>query len=98
MTNRGMRTLGWLLGRYMRPYWPKVALLIGVSYTATLLAGLLPVLMAPILDLALGRGVQAAPPAGLGGLSRQKPGGTVFHAVRLGRVASPFQGVVVLCP
>ncbi|PYQ04957.1 MAG: hypothetical protein DMF83_16790 [Acidobacteria bacterium] len=97
MTNRGMRTLGWLLGRYMRPYWPKVALLIGVSYTATLLAGLLPVLMAPILDLALGRGVQAAPPAGLGGLSLNNLGATFFHAVGIERVASPFKGVVVLC-
>jgi len=96
MTNRGMRTLGWLLGR-LRPYWPKVALLIGVSYAATLLAGLLPVLMAPILDLALGRGVQAAAPAGLGGLSLNNLGATFFHAVGIERVASPFKGVVVLC-
>src|SRR5206468_1233045 len=84
-------------GRYMRPYWPKVALLIGVSYAATLLAGLLPVLMAPILDLALGRGVQAAAPAGLGGLSLNNLGATFFHAVGIERVASPFKGVVVLC-
>ena len=97
MTRGGMRTLGWLLGRYMRPYWPAVALLIGVSYAATLLAGLLPVVMAPILDLALGRGVQAAPPSGVGGLSLNNLGATFFHAVGIERVASPLKGVFVLC-
>jgi len=93
----GLRTLGWLLGRYMRPYWPMVALLIVGSYAATLLAGLLPVLMAPILDLALGRGIQTAAPGGLGGLSLNNLGAAFFHAVGVERVASPFTGVLVLC-
>jgi len=97
MTPGGMRTLGWLLGRYMRPYWPAVVMLIAGSYAATLLAGLLPVIMAPILDLALGRGVQAAPPSGVGGLSLNNLGATFFHAVGVERVASPFTGVLVLC-
>jgi subfamily B ATP-binding cassette protein MsbA len=81
----------------MRPHWPKVALLIAVSYAATLLAGLLPVVMAPILDLALGRGVQAAPPSGVGGLSLNNLGATFFHAVGVEHVASPLKGVFVLC-
>jgi subfamily B ATP-binding cassette protein MsbA len=97
MTSGGLRTLGWLLGRYMRPYWPMVALLIAGSYAATLLAGLLPVLMAPILDLALGRGIQAAAPGGLGGLSLNNLGATFFHIVGVERVASPFAGVLLLC-
>ena len=47
------RFLG-LLGRYLAPYWPAVALLVAVTYAAMALAALLPVLMAPLLDLALG--------------------------------------------
>jgi subfamily B ATP-binding cassette protein MsbA len=92
-----MRTLGWLLGRYMRPYWPMVALLIVGSYLATLLAGLLPVLMAPILDLALGRGIEASAPSGLGALSLNNLGAAFFHAVGVEHVASPFTGVLLLC-
>src|SRR2546427_7631207 len=81
----------------MRPYWPMVGLLIVGSYAATLLAGLLPVLMAPILDLALGRGIQATAPGGLGDLSLNNLGAAFFHAVGVERVASPFTGVLLLC-
>ena len=43
----------WLLARYLAPYWPAVALLVALSYVSIALAALLPVLMAPLLDLAL---------------------------------------------
>jgi ATP-binding cassette, subfamily B, bacterial MsbA len=96
MRRERLRTLGWLLGRYMAPYWPAVGLLIVTSYAATVLAGLLPVLMAPILDLALGRGVQPAT-GGLGGLSLNNLGAMFFRAVGIEHVASPFTGVFLLC-
>ena len=97
MRSARLRTLSWLLGRYLRPYWPMVTLLIAGSYAATLFAGLLPVLMAPILDLALGRGIQPSAVGGLGGLSLNNLGAAFFHAIGVERVASPFTGVLLLC-
>ncbi|MET0850559.1 MAG: hypothetical protein ABW020_05450, partial [Candidatus Rokuibacteriota bacterium] len=44
----------WLLRTYIAPYWRSVALLILGSYTAATLAACLPVLMAPVLELAIG--------------------------------------------
>jgi len=44
----------WLLRRYVVPHWPAVALLLVGSALGTVLAAVFPVLMAPILDLALG--------------------------------------------
>jgi subfamily B ATP-binding cassette protein MsbA len=91
----GVRTLGWLLGRYLLPYWPAVLVLLASSYLATALAGLLPVLMAPILDLALGRGV-AAPPS-RSGLDLNNLGAAFFGALGVDRVDSPLRGVALLC-
>ena len=50
-----------LLRRYLAPHWEAVAVLLLTSYLATALAGLLPVVMAPILDLALGTPMDGAP-------------------------------------
>ena len=52
---RDLRSFAGLLRRYLAPSWSAVALLVVSSYLATALAAVLPVLMAPILDLALGR-------------------------------------------
>jgi subfamily B ATP-binding cassette protein MsbA len=49
-----------LLRRYVAPMWPAMALLVVASYLATVMAALSPVVMAPILDLALGRPVPSA--------------------------------------
>ncbi len=49
-----LRRLLWLLRSYTAPYWYLVTLLIVTSYLATAVAALFPLLMAPILDLALG--------------------------------------------
>ena len=54
----------WLLRTYLAPHWPAVLLLAVASYLATVLAALFPVLMAPILDLALGTPA-AAPVVGV---------------------------------
>ena len=45
---------GWLLRHYLLPHWPAVALLLVGSALGTVLSAVFPVLMAPILDLALG--------------------------------------------
>ena len=55
----------WLLRTYLAPHWAAVLLLVVTSYLATALAALFPVLMAPILDLALG-----TPAAGASGVTR----------------------------
>ena len=49
-----LRRFASLLRSYTAPYWWAVGLLLLTSYLATALAALFPVLMAPILDLALG--------------------------------------------
>ena len=97
MKRAGLATLAWLLGRYLRPYWRAVGVLIVASYAATLLAGLLPVLMAPILDLALGRGVGAGRAGGVRGVDLNNLGATFFALVGINRVDSPLAGLAVLC-
>ena len=84
-----MRPLGdvsrfaWLLRGYLAPYWPAVALLIVGSYAAAALSAALPVLMAPILDLAIGTPAgPGAPGAGAGagwaGISLKNLGAAVL--------------------
>ena len=55
-----VRRLLWLLRHYTAPYWWAVGLLLVTSYLATALAASFPVLMAPILDLALGTSREAS--------------------------------------
>src|SRR5262245_4307084 len=93
------RFLG-LLRQYLAPYWPAVALLVLLSYVAIGLAALLPVLMAPLLDLALGSPTEAAPGAGsvsLGGLSLKNLGAAFFQWSGIGAVEDRFRAIVWLC-
>ena len=90
----------WLLRTYLAPYWRVVALLVVASYVATALAALLPVLIAPILDLALG--TAAGAPAGtervgLGGLSLKNLGAAFFQWVGIQSVDDRFRAILVLC-
>ena len=95
----GVRTFAWLLSGYLAPYWGAVALLLATSYLATALAGLVPVLMAPILDLALGRTVGAAGtgPIGLGSLNLNNLGAAFFQWIGVRSVSDPFRTVAALC-
>jgi subfamily B ATP-binding cassette protein MsbA len=93
----GLRTLGWLLGRYLAPYRAAVALLLLTSYLATALAALLPVLMAPILDLALGRAGAVGSGVALGALSLNNLGAAFFQWVGVRSVGDPFRAILVLC-
>ncbi len=87
-----------LLLNYLGPYWPAVALLVLLSYVSVALAALLPVLMAPILDLALGTPTSpGAPPIGLGGLSLKNLGTAFFQWLGVRVVTEPMRVIALLC-
>ena len=67
--------IAWLLRRCVAPYWKAMVVLVASSFAATAMAALLPVLMAPILDLALGA---PAPAAAGDGLSLKNLGAAVL--------------------
>jgi subfamily B ATP-binding cassette protein MsbA len=85
--------------RYVAPRWPAVVLLVLSSYVATALAALLPILMAPILDLALGRAASpiSAQPGGLADLTLNNLGAAVRAWVGLTSDVDPLRTIVVLC-
>ena len=84
----------WLVRSYLGPYWWALGLLLLSSYLATALAGVLPVLMAPILDLALG--VPVGPHPG-GGLSLKNLGATFFSWIGVASVEDRFRAILLLC-
>jgi subfamily B ATP-binding cassette protein MsbA len=86
----------WLLRRYLAPYWPAVTLLVLTSAVATVLAGLLPVLMAPILDLALGEPASTGA-VSVGTLSLRNLGTAFFQWTGVYAVDDRFRAVVYLC-
>ncbi len=94
------RQLLWLLRNYTAPYWWAVGLLLLTSYLATALAALFPVLMAPILDLALGTPVGSAAggaPTAAEGLSLRNLGAAFFQWLGIHSVGNRFNAIVVLC-
>ncbi len=79
---------------------PAVALLLLTSYLATGLAAVFPVLMAPILDLALGSpvgGPTGAGPITPGGLTLGNLGAAFFQWVGVRTVDDRFRAIVLLC-
>jgi subfamily B ATP-binding cassette protein MsbA len=95
-----LRRFSWLLRTYLAPHWPAVALLLATSYLAAALTALFPVLMAPILDLALGGGI-ATPGAGArigpGGLSLGNLGAAFFQWIGIETVGDRFRAIAFLC-
>jgi subfamily B ATP-binding cassette protein MsbA len=83
-----------LLRRYTAPYGWAVGCLVLTSYLAAGLAALLPVLMAPILDLALGTG---SPPAEAGGLSLRNLGAVVLGWLGDVGAGDRLRAIVLLC-
>jgi len=96
-----MRDLGrfcGLLRRYLAPHAGAVALLVATSYVATALAALLPVLMAPILDLALGRPIgPRGGPIGLHGVTLDNLGAAVFQWLGVEAVSHRLRAIGLLC-
>ncbi len=93
-----LRRLLRLLRTYVRPHWRAVVVLLVLSYVATILAGLLPLIMAPILDLALGGlAARPAPPrVGFGNLNLGTLGAAVFQWLGVTGSASPQRAIIVL--
>ena len=85
----------WLLRRYVVPHWPAVALLLVGSALGTVLAAVFPVLMAPILDLALGGSATA--PARVSGLTLSNLGAAFFSWIGVGAVDDRFRAILLLC-
>ena len=95
-----LKQFAWLLRTYIAPYWRSVALLILGSYTAAALSASLPVLMAPILDLAIGtHGARASAAAGTDGtgLSLKNLGAAVLAWLGVGATEDRFGAIVRLC-
>jgi subfamily B ATP-binding cassette protein MsbA len=93
-----LRRLLLLLRTYVRPHLPAVALLLVLSYLATALTGLLPVIMAPILDLALGGlAASSSPPrVGLGNLNLGTLGAAVFQWLGIAGPPRPERAIALL--
>jgi ATP-binding cassette, subfamily B, bacterial MsbA len=85
----------WLLRRYVAPHWPAVGLLLIGSALATVLTAAFPVLMAPILDLALGR--IGTPPARVSGLTLSNLGAAFFAWIGVSAIDDRFRAIVLLC-
>jgi subfamily B ATP-binding cassette protein MsbA len=101
MTSVGdLRRFLWLLGRYLAPYWPAVGVLVALTYVGMALAALLPVLVAPVLDLALGAPATVsadAPPVTWSGLSLRNLGAAFFQWLGIRAVEDRFRAIVLLC-
>jgi subfamily B ATP-binding cassette protein MsbA len=88
-----------LLGRYVAPYWPAVALLVALSYASMTLAALLPVLLAPVLDLALPPQAAVAPhrgPITFATLSLQNLGAAFLQWIGVSPAEDRFRAIVLL--
>jgi subfamily B ATP-binding cassette protein MsbA len=93
-----IRRFVWLLRGYLAPYWGAVALLLLTSYLATALAALFPVLMAPILDLALGSPArQGGGPITPGALNLGNLGAAFFQWTGVQDVGDRFRAIALLC-
>jgi ATP-binding cassette, subfamily B, bacterial MsbA len=92
--------LAWLLRSYLAPHWRGVLVLLATTALATVLAALFPLLMAPILDLALGNPATASAPGApvsTGQLSLKNLGGAVLYWLGIGSGGDRFRAIVILC-
>jgi len=87
----------WLLRTYVAPHWRAVLLLLAASYLATALATLFPMLMAPILDLALGAPLAGQERVPLSSLSLKNLGPAVLQWVGAQSVSDRFHAILMLC-
>src|SRR5262249_60283417 len=91
-----LNRLAWLLRTYLAPHWRGVLVLLTTTALATALAALFPLLMAPILDLALGNPATSGAPASTGPLSLKNLGSVVLHWLGIGG-EDRFRAVIILC-
>jgi ABC-type multidrug transport system fused ATPase/permease subunit len=87
-----------LLRTYLAPHWPAVLLLVGLSYVSVALAALMPLVMAPILELALAPGgTPPAAPATLQQIDLKNLGAAVLAWLGAGALGDPLRAVALLC-
>src|SRR5262249_41574787 len=80
------------------PYWPAITLLVVLSYVSAGFAALLPVLMAPLLDLALGGSTAPAQgPITFDSLSLNNLGAAFFQWLHIDAVQDRFRAIAMLC-
>jgi ABC-type multidrug transport system fused ATPase/permease subunit len=95
-----LNRLRWLLRTYLAPHWRAIGLLLVTTGLATVLAALFPLLMAPILDLALGNpatGANAGAPIPTAQLSLRNLGAAVLQWIGVESVHDRFRAIVILC-
>jgi subfamily B ATP-binding cassette protein MsbA len=91
--------LTYILKKYVRPYWKSMLLLQFVNFALTFLTGLLPLIMAPILDMALGKPI--SPAAGeleitLRNLSLDNLGAAMLQWLNLTDTTDMFRAILLL--
>ena len=91
-----LRQFWWLLRTYLAPHWPAVALLLVRATSRAALTAAVSVLMAPILDLALGPGPSGAANASGEGLSLKTLGPAFFQWLGIGAVEDRFRAILWL--
>jgi ATP-binding cassette, subfamily B, bacterial MsbA len=91
----GLGRFASLLRRYLVPHWPAVGLLLIGSALVTALTAVFPILMAPILDLALGGSATA--PARVSGLTLGNLGAAFFAWIGVSAVEDRFRAIALLC-
>ncbi len=98
MTNvaANRRRLTGLLTGYVRRYWAQTLLLVIVNLTLALLMMASTAIMAPILDVALGRVRGATAPPSLAHLSLENLGAAILHLTGLDASAGSFEILVSL--
>jgi len=87
----------YLVKKYLRPYWKLVLVLVVVGYAATFLNVLFPVIMAPILDIALGSASNTGAPSGLTDINLANLGSLVLKWVKPDFLQNRLNAVVILC-
>jgi ATP-binding cassette, subfamily B, bacterial MsbA len=92
-----LNRLAWLLRAYLAPHWRGVLVLLATTALATMLAAVFPLLMAPILDLALGNPGATGAPVSTGQLSLKNLGGAVLYWLGIGAGEDRFRAILVLC-
>lgn len=82
--------------RYVMPYWKSICCLQVVNLIITFLTGMMPLIMAPILDIALGKHLGGEQNITFQNLSLKNLGAAVFHWLQVTENQDPFRILLLL--
>lgn len=91
-----LKRLLYILKKYIRPYWKQLALLLTINCTAMILTAALPLIMAPILDIAMGK-ITPAAGVSLQNINLANLGSAVFAWLHIENFDNRFQLVIFFC-